>query len=959
MPRTTQFFSKLTLALFLALAFSLASPAAVPVDMDGLVEAAWIDDDRQFMAGDHLPHEKIEITTRSDASGAVDGVKDSPFGFHTAQDEFAPWWQVDLGGVHDLDRVVVYNRTDNDLAYRTREIQVWIQETPEQKLFRKVYQHDGTLFYGAAENAPLVVHFEEAMAARIVRLAVPGNVNFALVEVEVYAKDGSEHNIALGKPADQKSISPWSYPGTKGYGPGGASAFEAFSLDHTAAVLARAERLAARLSNKHHDSQLAALSQRLSANASPETRRALYFEARALLRRIAFTNPLLADIDRLLFIKRHDPAGVFHMVDQYYGFNAVCGGGLYVLEGPFSETPRLRDVLADSVVVSGRLAGRPLTPGSFISPDISYDGQTIFFAYTQGEGTPGSPEYTPAPEAHWTPESSYHLFRVNSDGTGLRQLTDGHWNDFDPCVLPNGRIAFISERRGGFLRCGRYCPTFTLFSMEPDGSDIVWLSMHETHEWNPSVDQDGMLLFTRWDYVDRDANIAHHLWTSYPDGSDPRAPHGNYPSGPFQDRPFMELRIRAIPGSHRYVGVAAAHHGHEFGSLILIDTRLEDDGAMSQLTRLTPEVPFPESEACPTETMIYGTPWPLSEDDYLVVYDGNRGKNRGIYWMDRDGNRELVYRDPEISCISPMPLRPRKRPPVIPSRTVQAARDVAAAGGKVPSATISVMNVYESNFEWPEGTRIHALRIIQALPKTTPAPNEPRIGVADQSNARTVLGTAPVEADGSAYFEAPVGKAIYFQALDEQGMAVQSMRSATFVHPGEHLSCRGCHEPRLTSPAMAATDVPLALRRPPSPITPEPEGSNPFSFVRLVQPVLDKHCVGCHEEKEQAPDLCGTIEGPHGFSRAYNTLARAFGFYYDVSNSVTYDPRRSARSTAGRFGAREARLMRHLEDHKDVTLSEEDRRRLIVWLDANSEFFGAYDDTEAQSRGEIVYATMH
>ncbi len=167
--------------------------------MGALVEAAWTDDDRQFMAGDHLPHEKLQITTRSDASGAVDGVKDSPFGFHTAQDEFAPWWQVDLGAVHDLDRVVVYNRMDNnDLAYRTREIQVWLKETPEQKLFRKVYQHDGT---------------------------------------------------------------------------------------------------------------------------------------------------------------------------------------------------------------------------------------------------------------------------------ELRQLTDGNWNDFDPCVLPNGRIAFVAERRGGFLRCGRYCPTFTLFSMEPDGGD--------------------------------------------------------------------------------------------------------------------------------------------------------------------------------------------------------------------------------------------------------------------------------------------------------------------------------------------------------------------------------------------------------------------------------------------------------------------------------------------------------
>lgn len=149
------------------------------------------------------------------------------------------------------------------------------------------------------------------------------------------------------------------------------------------------------------------------------------------------------------------------------------------------------------------------------------------------------------------------------------------------------------------------------------------------------------------------------------------------------------------------------------------------------------------------------------------------------------------------------------------------------------------------------------------------------------------------------------------------------------------------------------------MRRPPSPLRPEPEGANPFSYVRLVQPVLDAHCVGCHAEKEQAPGLCGTIEGPHGFSRSYNTLAGKFGFYYDVSNSVTYDPRRSARSTAGAFGARAARLLTHLDDHKDVVLSQEDRRRLIVWLDANSEFFGAYENIEAQSRGEVVYPALH
>jgi hypothetical protein len=199
--------------------------------------------------------------------------------------------------------------------------------------------------------------------------------------------------------------------------------------------------------------------------------------------------------------------------------------------------------------------------------------------------------------------------------------------------------------------------------MEPDGSDVIALSFHETHEWNPSVNHDGMLVYTRWDYVDRDTDIAHHQWICYPDGRDPRAYHGNYPRERRRDRPWMEMQIRAIPGSHRYVAVAAAHHGQEFGSLVLIDTRIEDDGAMSQLTRLTPEVPFPESERRAPDipsAMVYGTPWPLSEDDYLVVYDPD-AKNRGIYWMDRDGNRELIYRDPEISCYAPMPLRSSAR----------------------------------------------------------------------------------------------------------------------------------------------------------------------------------------------------------------------------------------------------------------------------------------------------------
>ncbi|MHC4737252.1 MAG: HzsA-related protein, partial [Planctomycetota bacterium] len=324
-----------------------------------------------------------------------------------------------------------------------------------------------------------------------------------------------------------------------------------------------------------------------------------------------------------------------------------------------------------------------------------------------------------------------------------------------------------------------------------------------------------------------------------------------------------------------------------------------------QLTRLTPDTPFPEAEAKPIrDYMKYGTAWPLSEDDYLCVYD-SEARNRGIYWIDRFGNRELIYRDSSISCLSPIPLRPRPRPPIIPSKTVQTAEAIRRTGGKIPQETITIVNIYDSDFVWPEGTKVAALRIIQALPKTTPPPNKPRIGIATQTNARAVLGTVPVEADGSAYFEAPVGKAIYFQALDAGGMAIQSMRSATYVHPGEQLSCLGCHEPKHRVPKQP-TRRPLALKRPPSKIQPDVDGSNPFNYVRLVQPVLERNCVTCHQQQQVLDfDLTGEIEGDNGWTRSYHNLAEKYGFYFHVSNgSINQGVHGGSRTIPGKFGAK-------------------------------------------------------
>ncbi|OHB79443.1 MAG: hypothetical protein A2V98_11930, partial [Planctomycetes bacterium RBG_16_64_12] len=713
--------------------------------------------------------------------------------------------------------------------------------------------------------------------------------------------------------------------------------------------------------------------EKANAEIEPEDaqhRLKLFREVCQVRRKIAFSNPLL-NFDKILFITRHRP-GFNHMCDQYYGINAKPGGGLYVLSDAFGPEPQVRDVLADSAVERGRIAGQKLEGGSFLSPDLSFDARQIAFAYVECQGDTDHRYHTDPSRGHWHEGRCYHVFKVNLDGSGLEQLTDGTWNDFDPCWLPNGRIAFITERRGGYLRCGRVCPTYTLFDMDAHGSDIRCLSYHETNEWHPSVTLDGRIIYTRWDYVDRFGCTAHLPWITTLDGRDSRAVHGNF--APRNLRPDMELDVRAIPGSTKFVATAAPHHGQAFGSLVLVDPRVEDDDAMAPVKRITPEIGFPESQG---GAQVYGTAWPLSEDYYLSVYDvtmqagvGFQGGadlrgNYGIYLVDAFGNKELIYRNPEIACQSPVPLRSSPMPAERPELALHQpngkpfVQPVPAGSPEEPAeGTVSVINVYDSLKPWPEGAEIKALRVVQILPMTVPSGAPPHeIGLREPSAldsvmlARYVLGTVPVEKDGSAHFNLPAHKEVFFQALDERGLAVQSMRSATYVQAGERLVCQGCHERRHHSPVIPA-DLPLALSRPPSRLKPDVEGSNPFSYPRLVQPVLDRQCTECHQkEADKAPSLAREPIERNWFA-SYNSLAPQFGFY---------DYKSGHRTTPGQFGAHASKLLEILDKgHYDVKLSDDDFHRLTLWLDLCSIFYGVYEKEggEAQLRGEVVRPTL-
>jgi hypothetical protein len=798
--------------------------------------------------------------------------------------------------------------------------------------------------------------------------------------------------------------------------------------------------------------QLRAEAQR-TAVADAAARRALFDRACHLRRQIAFENPLL-DFRDILFIKRQRSC-FNHMCDQFYGIAQRPGGGLFVLRDAFGPGAKLRDVLAGSVVAGGRLQGQALSGGprrswnlvldfsgnlsgeqtdggSFLSPALSYDGRSVTFAYVECRGGRQHLVHTDPERGHWDPGRCYHVFQVGVDGKGLRQLTDGTWNDFQPCWMPSGRIAFISERRGGYLRCGRACPTFTLFDMAAGGDGLRCLSFHETNEWNPAVTHDGMLVYTRWDYVDRNAMIAHNPWITTPDGRNPRAVQGNFT--PRYTRPDMELDVRPVPGSHRFVATAAGHHEQAFGSLVLLDPRVEDDERMSAVKRLTPEVGFPESQG---GAECYGTAWPLSEDYYLCAYDpahvaalnpggmagpGDPGTGYpngpsprspnplgfyGLYLVDSFGNKELIYRDPGIGCLSPIPVAARPAPPIVaetavvdcpPPTTAKGDSPIFAttptnadqrfasvpgrcpvvpaktgrvppAPGETPPATVAVANVYRSSANWPPGTKIAALRVYQVFPESLPTVVTPHTGLpipntASVNLARAVLGTAPVEEDGSACFLVPARREVFFQALDENGLAITSMRSATQFSPGENATCQGCHEPRHAAPA--ARTALRATRRAPSPLHADVDGTNPFSYPRLVQPVLDQYCAACHREHaREAPSLEKTLvrfnEGwrPAVYYASYLSLAPKYGFYSYGAGG--WDDPKFYRTTPGQFGARASRLYQVLKDgHHGLRLPPEAMHRLTVWLDSCSLFYGVYEEAgqQAQLRGEIVRPTI-
>lgn len=550
--------------------------------------------------------------------------------------------------------------------------------------------------------------------------------------------------------------------------------------------------------------------------------RELYFQVRDLKRRIMFRNPVI-DFDRLLFIDQPYPQGREwqHETRHRLGYQAVPGGRLLVLEG-LDPGGRLRQLMP-----------QPPLHGSFWRPDVSFDGSKVLFCFKPHN------------------EKAFHLYEIQADGSGLRQLTDGIYDDFDPIYLPDGHILFSTTRGHTYVRCMPPTNAFVLARCQADGKNIYLVSRNNEPDYLPSLMNDGRVIYTRWEYTDKPLWRAQGLWTVNPDGTQVQTLWGNQSVWP-----DLLKDARSIPGSRRVMFTGSAHHNWFSGSVAIVDP---DQGFNFPhgLAKVTAELAYPESGNGPVDPVespryhasgayaAYYSPYPLGEQDFLV--SANRGGKFVLYLMDTDGNRELIYEGAH-NIFYAQPFRPRSRPPMIADRVAwptREQRDQPAPG------VIYSGNVYRG--APPELTgRARYLRVLNIEHKTYTywykrpyLSTGPVVSAVQSEGVKRVFGTVPIEPDGSVAFYAPSGVPLHFQLLDDQQRALQTMRSFTGVLPGEQRGCLGCHESHSRTPAVETGFS--ALRQTPRTIQPPPWGTASVSFPRFVQPVLDQYCGQCHQ----------------------------------------------------------------------------------------------------------------
>ncbi|MDP6635068.1 MAG: hypothetical protein QGG42_09235 [Phycisphaerae bacterium] len=599
-----------------------------------------------------------------------------------------------------------------------------------------------------------------------------------------------------------------------------------------------ARELAARIlkikgasSLKVHLDKLTALEKKVSGAKDADAIKKLYFEVRTAKRAIMLANPLV-DFDKIVLIDNPFPNGKpgdatnewRHEARHRNGYMAVMGGKLIVVGlNPGGE---VKSLFGDRV-------------GSFWRPDVHFNGKKIVVSFQ--------------PQGH----KSFHLYEVDSEGKKVKQLTYGDYDDLDPVYTPDDHITFCSSRAHTYVRCMPMTHAYAVSRCDADGKNIYVVSRNGEAEYMPSVLNDGRVIYTRWEYTEKPLWRVQSLWTMNPDGTNVQTFWGN------QSRwPDVLTEARAIPGSRRVMFIGLGHHDWFNGSLGIIDPA-KGLNYPNGLTKVTPDVRWTEVGDGPAEKTesktyhscknfrAYKTPYPLSEEDFLCSAIISGSGRFQLYLMDIHGNRELIHKGAHNAYYA-MPLKARKAPPAIPDRV----KWPKIGSNEKPAPGVLYSNDVFNNAPKILKEKGKYVRTLVMDPKNyttwhkTVQHDGPAISVFQADGVKRILGTTPIEKDGSICMEIPAGIAVFFQILDENKQCIHVMRSFTGVMPGEMRGCFGCHESKLSTrgnPSAGSNSI--AMRKGPKPPVAPPWGADTtISYTRFVQPVLDKHCAKCHQD---------------------------------------------------------------------------------------------------------------
>ncbi|TWU42528.1 SUMF1/EgtB/PvdO family nonheme iron enzyme [Novipirellula artificiosorum] len=548
---------------------------------------------------------------------------------------------------------------------------------------------------------------------------------------------------------------------------------------------------------------------------------------------------------------------------------------------------------------------------------------------------------------------SWKLWEMDLDGSHLHQVsqTPPDVDCFDGCYVPDGGIVFASTASYQSVPCWHgKMPTGNLYRMNPDGTGMRQLCFDQDVDAHPVVLNDGQVMFSRWDYTGVNHIFQRELMVMNPDGTGQRAVYGSnsyFPNSLFFPRP--------LPGpANRLVSILSGYHGvPRMGWLVMLDPSRGWYGADGMVHRISGTgaaiTPVVKDNAVDQDWPKFLHPYPLSDKYFLVSMLENAQSNWTVCVADVFDNVLPIFGQSGYAMLEPIPVVRQPTPPVIPDQTLASKEN----------ATVYLNDIYSGPGlkGVPRGT-VKALRVLSYHFGYRELAGSDKIGYGGPWDGMQIEGTVPVEQDGSAVFEVPARTPLAIQPLDEEGKAVQLMRSWFTAMPGEVVSCVGCHE---TPTEVPRVELSLAAAKPPRAIDPWYGPPRGFDFAREVQPVLDHHCAACHDGSNAMPDLRAETEvavrqsWPIGYAgRLDQQMMR------DTGGRMTYTPaydalihyiRRVGVEDAvgmhrpGEYHADTSPLVQLLrKGHQGVELSAEDWDRIVTWIDLNGPCHGTWGD---------------